>query len=245
MALSPSLPMPPHSPAPTYRLGLFGGSFNPIHKGHLAVARETVTRLDLDRLLFIPSGDPPHKPHGSLAPAQDRYEMVRLAIAGAPKFEASDIEITRRGKSYTIDTVRELRQLYGPSTALYFIIGLDAFLDLPTWREPDALLSACTFVVMSRPGQSYRTLASVPFLTRVDPRRLEDLDAGKLSQLELPTASGGPIICLPLRPLTISASDIRRRINRGESLANLLPPQVESYILQHKLYREDHDRTHI
>lgn len=231
--------------APPKRLGLFGGSFNPIHNGHLAIARQAHEILALDRTLFIPTGDPPHKRDGALAPAQHRYEMVRLAISGTPAFELSDIEITRQGKSYSIDTVRELQRRYGPATTLFFLIGLDAFLDLPNWREPDALLAACSFVVISRPGQSFKTLAALPFLRNPSLEKLTALDAGSLKRLDLPLPSGRTIICLSLMPSPISASDIRQRIQRGAMLANLLPPPVESYILHKQLYREDQHRTHI
>lgn len=227
------------------RLGLFGGSFNPIHNGHLAVARKAHEILALDRTLFIPTGDPPHKRDGTLAPAHHRYEMARLAIADTPGFELSDIEISRRGKSYSIDTVRELQRQYGPTTSLFFLIGLDAFLDLPSWREPDALLAACSFVVISRPGQSFQSLTTLPFLRHVSPNQLAPLDTGTLDRLDLPLPSGHRIICLPLPPSPISASDIRHRIQRGAVLANLLPPPVESYILRQQLYREDQHRTHI
>ena len=227
------------------KLGLFGGSFNPIHNGHLAIARQTHERLAFDRTLFIPTGDPPHKQAGSLAPAHHRYEMVRLAIAGTPAFALSDIEIARQGKSYSIDTVRELQRQYGSDTALYFLIGLDAFVDLPSWREPDALLSACTFVVTSRPGQSFTTLAAMPFLQHITTDRLAPLDAGTRNRLDLPLSSGHTIVCLSLPPSPISASDIRQRVQRGAMLANLLPPPVESYILRQQLYREDPHYTHI
>jgi len=227
------------------RLGLLGGSFNPIHNGHLAIARKAHEILALDRTLFIPTGDPPHKQDGALAGAQHRYEMVRLAIADTPEFELSDIEISRPGKSYSIDTVHELQRRYGSETRLFFLIGLDAFLDLPSWREPDALLAACSFVVISRPGQSFRSLATLPFLRNVTPKQLAPLDAGTLDRLDLPLPSGHTIICLSLTPSPISASDIRERIRRGVMLANLLPPPVESYILHKQLYREDQHRTHI
>lgn len=233
------------SSARPQRLGLFGGSFNPIHNGHLAIARQAHEILALDRTLFIPTGDPPHKRDGALAAAQHRLEMVRLAIAGMSDFDLSDIEISRRGKSYSIDTVRELQRHYGPATSLFFLIGLDAFLDLPNWREPDALLAACSFVVISRPGQSFTALATLPFLQDVPLEKLAALDAGTANRLDLPLPSGQAIICLALTPSPISASDIRQRIQRGAMLANLLPPPVESYILHTQLYREDQHRTHI
>lgn len=227
------------------RLGLLGGSFNPIHHGHLGIARQALEKLQLDRMLFIPTGDPPHKRDGSLAPAKDRYEMVRLAIADTPAFAISDIEVKRTGKSYSIDTVRELQRQYGPSTELFFLIGLDAFLDFPSWREPQALLKACRFVVISRPGHSFQSLASLSMLPKTDPHALVQLDSGGATRLDIAIPSCPGIICLPLPPCSTSASDIRQRIKRGMALANLLPLPVESYILQHRLYQEDRDHTHI
>ena len=142
------------------KLGLLGGSFNPVHNGHLAIARQTREALGLDQVLFIPTSQPPHKPNGSLAPAQDRYEMVRMAIAADPVLAISDIEIRRPGKSYSIDTIRLLQQEYGAQTQLFFLIGLDAFLDFPSWRDPVILLELCQFVILSRPGLSFRSLST-------------------------------------------------------------------------------------
>ncbi len=217
------------------RLGLFGGTFNPIHEGHLAVARRAREALGLDQILFIPSGDPPHKTDRSLAPAADRCEMVRLAIASDPRCALSDIEIRRPGKSYTIDTIRQLRRDHGAGTQFYFLIGLDAFLDLPTWREPEALLHLCSFVVLSRPGTSFRALASVPLLPTIPAQALADLDAGRLAVYETPIGAQR-LICLPVPPSDVSASEIRTCFQEGRSTANLLPPLVESYILKHHLY---------
>jgi nicotinate-nucleotide adenylyltransferase len=227
------------------KLGLLGGSFNPIHNGHLAIASQVCEKLHVDRILFIPIGEPPHKRDGSLASARDRYEMVRLAIAGTPSFDISEIEVQRTGKSYSIDTIRELRRQLGSSTELYFLIGLDAFLDFPSWKEPRALLKACRFVVISRPGQSFQSLPKLSMLQRLDSHALAQLDAGGLTRLDIAIPSCPGIICLPLPPCLISASDIRQRIQRKAPLANVLPPSVESYILQHRLYQEDRYRTHI
>lgn len=232
-------------PLVSTRLGLLGGSFNPIHNGHLSIADQVRDRLHLDRVIFIPTGKPPHKQDESLAPAQDRYEMVRLAIADNPSFTLSDIEIQRAGKSYSIDTIRELQRQHGPSTELYFLIGLDAFLDFPSWKEPQALLKACRFVVISRPGRSFQSLAKLSMLPHLDPHALAQLDAGGLSRLDIALPSCPGIVCLPLPPCSTSASDIRQRIRRGTTLANVLPPLVESYILQHRLYQEDRNHTHI
>jgi nicotinate-nucleotide adenylyltransferase len=177
-----------------------------------------------------------------LAPTQDRYEMVRLAIASDPYFAISDVEIHRPGKSYSIDTIRLLQQEYGAQTQLLFLIGLDAFLDFPSWREPLTLLELCPFVVLSRPGLSFRSLSTVTLLPPIPQSSLADLDAGRISQFEAPLGKQR-LICLQLPPCAVSASDIRARIRRGLPVANLLPPLVESYILQHHLYQEERDRT--
>jgi nicotinate-nucleotide adenylyltransferase len=224
------------------KLGLLGGSFNPVHDGHLAIARHTREALELDQILFIPTGHPPHKPNGGLAPAQDRYEMVRLAITPDPAFAISDVEIRRPGKSYSIDTIRQLQQEYGPHTQLFFLIGLDAFLDFPSWRDPRTLLELCSFVVLSRPGLSFRSLSTVSLLPPIPYPSLADLDAGRVFRIEA-QIGGQRLICLKQPPCPISASDIRARIRQGLPVANLLPPLVESYILRHHLYQEECNRT--
>lgn len=228
---------------PPLQLGLFGGSFNPIHNGHLTIARVGHDKLRLDRMLFIPAGDPPHKREGSLAPAHDRYEMVRLAIADIPSFDLSDIEIRRTGKSYTIETIRSLKHQYGPTVELSFLIGLDAFLDFPNWKSPIELLHLCRFVIVPRPGQSFLSLADMPLLPPLAPESFMQLDAGELSRLDVAIPSCPGVTCLPIPPCSISASEIRQRIQHGEMTANMLPPSVESYILQHRLYQEERDRT--
>lgn len=161
--------------------------------------------------------------------------MVRLAIASETGLAISDVELRRPGKSYTVDTVRLLREEYGSQTDLFFLIGLDAFLEFPTWRESDTLLKLCSFVVMNRPGTSFQDLTRVnPFQT-LSRESFAALDAGQISQLDIPLGDRR-LVCLHLTPSEISASDIRRRVRTGFSVANLLPPTVESYILQHHLY---------
>jgi nicotinate-nucleotide adenylyltransferase len=233
---------PQHS---ALKLGLLGGSFNPIHNGHVAIAGLVRDKLRLDRVLFIPAGDPPHKRDGSLAPAKDRYEMVRLAIADTPSFDLSDIEVRRAGKSYSIETIRALERQFGPSMELHFIIGLDAFLDFHNWKAPMELLQACRFVVVPRPGQSFQSLAKMPLLPKLDSHALARLDTGELTRLDITIPSCRDIICLPIPLCSTSSSDIRQRIRSRATLANMLPPPVESYILYHRLYQEDHYRTNI
>jgi nicotinate-nucleotide adenylyltransferase len=168
--------------------------------------------------------------------------MVRLAISSDPSLALSDVEIRRPGKSYTIDTIRLLQQQYGEQTRLYFLIGLDAFLDFPSWRDPQTLLTLCQFVVLSRPGLLFRSLSTVALLPTIPYPSLADLDAGRISRIEAPIGTQR-LICLKLPPCAVSASDIRSRIRQGLPVANLLPPLVESYILQHHLYQEDRNRT--
>lgn len=225
------------------RLGLLGGSFNPIHNCHLQIARLVRDRMDLDRILFIPASDPPHKSERSLAPASHRYEMVRLAIASDPTFSISDLEIRRTGKSYSIDTIAALRDQQGKETELFFILGLDAFLELPTWKEASRLLRSCHFVVVPRPGLSFRSLATMPILPPLPAASLSDLDDRRRDRVDVPVSSTSTVSLLLLPPCVASASDIRNRLRRRESLANLLPLPVESYIIQHNLYLEDAHHT--
>jgi nicotinate-nucleotide adenylyltransferase len=225
------------------KIGLFGGAFNPPHRCHLAIAAQTRDRLYLDRIVFIPSGDPPHKGPESLAPAAHRLEMVRRAIAGDPSFTLSEAEIRRSAKSYTIETVGLFRNEYGPDAELFFLIGLDAFLDLPNWRQPGDLLRACHFVVVSRPGNLFRTLLDLSLLPPVAPAAMAALDAGRQDRLDVPIPGGTLLILLRLPPCDASASDIRARLRKRASVAGLLPVGVESYILQANLYREETDRT--
>lgn len=227
----------------TMRLGLLGGSFNPIHNGHLTIAAQTRDALELDRILFIPTGDPPHKASGSLAPAPHRKAMVQLAIEGEPTFGLSDIELRRAGRSYSIDTICALKNQIGPTAELFFVIGLDAFVDLPSWKEAEKLLRACHFVVVSRPHSTFERLVTMPLFPPVDPDKLGALDRGLAHRLPVPVPGGEDLTLLRLPPCHISASEIRQRIRQGHSVANVLPPSVESYIIQHGLYSEDTDRT--
>ncbi|UVT17119.1 MAG: nicotinate (nicotinamide) nucleotide adenylyltransferase [Nitrospira sp.] len=228
-----------------HRLGLFGGSFNPIHNGHLAIAHDVHDRMELSRILFIPTGDPPHKQDQSLASANVRLEMVRLATAGIPAFDVTDLELRRKGKSYSIDTVLELQEQFGPSTELFFIIGLDAFLDLPMWKAPEQILKICRFVVVPRPGRSFSALAKMSLFPHLDPQMLAQLDAGAVSKVDIAVPASPGVTCLSLPPHPTSASEIRQRIRSGLPLANMLPPSVESYILHHNLYQEGSNRTRI
>src|SRR5688500_4238776 len=219
------------------RIGLFGGTFNPVHRCHLEAATQTQRRLRLDRVLFIPSADPPHKLSMSLAPARQRLEMVRIAIRDMPAFQVSDVEMRRPSKSYSIETVHELQKEFGPEAELFFIIGLDAFLELHTWKQASELLRACHFVVLARPGSTFSSLLKMSLLPSMDRAPLLALDTQRALQVDVPLPGGMSLILLWIPPCYVSASDIRYRITHQLSLSNLLPASVESYILEEHLYQ--------
>ncbi|MDO8630201.1 MAG: nicotinate-nucleotide adenylyltransferase [Phycisphaerales bacterium] len=201
------------------RIGLYGGSFNPIHCGHLIVARSIRERLDLGRVVFLPSRHPPHKAEGGLAAAEHRSEMVRLAIAGEPGFEFSDYDLTRDGPCYTIDTVFHFLARFGPGVELSWIIGGDSLAELPTWRRTRELVDACRIVTAARPG-----------VGGVDWEAL-----GKLfDDVQIQRLRDG-VVDTPM--IDISSTDIRCRTRDGRSIRYLVPDCVRDYIDEHGLYR--------
>jgi nicotinate-nucleotide adenylyltransferase len=215
------------------KLGILGGTFNPIHYGHLAAAEEVRDRLKLDRILFIPSFIPPHKQEEAVPSAVHRMEMVRLAVMGNPAFEPTDIEIRRGGRSYTIDTIEALRQVHG-GTELYFITGLDSFMEIQTWNHWERLLTLCSFVVLSRPGYRFTDLLKIDFMKPA---------AGEIAVLERGERThamvrpGAFTVFLEMIPhYDISSTDIRRRMREGRNIKYLLPDAVETYIIKNKLY---------
>jgi nicotinate-nucleotide adenylyltransferase len=215
------------------RLGILGGTFNPIHYGHLAAAEEVRDRLKLDRILFIPSSLPPHKQEEDMPSAVQRLEMVRLAISGNNHFKVSDIEVRRGGKSYTVDTIEALLPLH-PGAELFFITGLDSFLDIQTWKDWDRLLTLCSFVVLSRPGYSFVDLAKIVFMKEAG-RDLAVLDRQETAQVAV--KSGEIKVYLERISLyDISSTDIRTRIRQSQTIKYHLPESVEHYIIENKLY---------
>lgn len=215
------------------KIGILGGTFNPIHYGHLAAAEEVWSRLKLDQVLFVPSFLPPHKQDEVIPSAAQRQEMVALAIAGNPHFSLSDIEVKRKGMSYSIDTVAELLQLH-PATDFYFITGLDSFLEIQTWKEWERLLALCKFIVLSRPGYAFTGLASVNFMQKAA-EKLHALDRRELTRAVLEL--GNSAVYLEQIPLhDISSTDIRQRVRQGRTIKYLLPESVETYIIKSKLY---------
>lgn len=200
------------------RLGIFGGSFNPVHLGHLILAQDARETFDLARVLFIPCDRPPHKNSASLVPAAHRQAMLEAALEGNPFFEACDLEIRRGGPTYSIDTVQALKRL-SPDQELFFIIGSDTLPELHLWKSIGDLLQLCRFVTIVRPGCDLRTI-------RPEDLRLPSPWPERL----LEQAAAG-------HRVDISSSDIRHRVAEGMSIHYLVPPAVEMYIAEHGLYR--------
>ena len=217
------------------RIGLLGGTFNPIHNGHLQIAQEVWKRLHLDSVLFIPAGAPPHKPDEKIPSAAHRLEMTRLALRDHPHFKPSDIEVTRPGRSYSIETISQLRSLH-PSDALFFIMGMDAFYDLPTWKEAERLLTLSNFVVVSRPGHSFSRYPRFDPLHGIDPAAMGALDRHERDFYTLPVTPETSLYFITISPSPLSASAIRKEIAAGKRPKNLLPEPVESYIIKNNLY---------
>jgi nicotinate-nucleotide adenylyltransferase len=218
-------------------IGLLGGTFNPIHNGHLHIAHFVNRTLQLDRIIFIPTGDPPHKPAMALAPAHHRLEMVKQAIAPYPHFTASDHETRSATISYSVDTVTQFKKEFPEGTELGFIVGLDAFLDFSSWRKVNQLLTLCHVIVCSRPGAAFRQLQSLSFFPATPPSALQSLDQQNITRLDVPLPSGKTILLLAVPPCEVSASTIREQLALGRRMSHWLPPTVESYIIQHRLYQ--------
>ncbi|MCP4245717.1 MAG: nicotinate-nucleotide adenylyltransferase [bacterium] len=201
------------------RLALFGGSFNPIHLGHLIIARSMAEQLGLDRVIFLPSATPPHKTASALLDPRHRSEMVRLAIEDEPRFEWSDYDLTRQGPSYTVDTVAHFREELGLDVLLHWIIGADSLTELTSWYRVRALVDSCRIVTAARPG--WESIDFDALRTRLSEEHIASLRAGLV---ETPH-------------IDISATDIRRRIRAGRSVRYLVPDGVLQYIIEHGLYR--------
>ena len=210
------------------RIGLFGGSFNPIHLGHLRAAEEDREAMGLDLVYFIPAASPPHKPGDGIAPADHRLNMVRLATKGNRHFMVSDAEVRRGGRSYTIDTVRHLLTMMKGRPELYLMIGGDQFAELDTWKEADELTRLCSFIVHTRP------------LSADDGARLSLAALGQFGYIEKNDyyvhPSGHTLTFVSTTFFPVSATLIRRKIAAHKSILYLLPDDVADYIQRHELY---------
>ncbi|HOS69755.1 MAG TPA: nicotinate-nucleotide adenylyltransferase [Bacillota bacterium] len=200
------------------RIGIMGGTFDPIHYGHLAAAEAARVEFGLSKVIFIPAGSPPHKQSQKISDAEHRYSMTALATSSNSGFEVSRLEVDKAGITYTFNTMKELRSIYGEAPAIYFITGADAVLELLTWYKIGELLTLCKFIAVTRPG--------------FDIRKLEQKIA------EITSKYDGEIICLEVPLLEISSTDIRERIRNGKPVKYLLPEEVEAYIHRNGLYKE-------
>ena len=215
------------------RIGVYGGTFNPIHVGHLRAAEEAAEILGLARVLFVPSADPPHKDGGvadPLAPAALRLAWVRLATRDNPRFEVDPIEVERGGRSYSVDTLRALAARHAPERPV-FLIGHDAFALMDTWREPEAIFALADVAVIVRPPALAGSLASwLPKRVRDD----VELEAGGCAARH---RSGTSVRLLEIAGLEVSASDLRARLRAGASVRYLLPEGVRAAVLESGVYR--------
>lgn len=210
-------------------LGVLGGTFDPIHNGHIAAAAATQQALELDAIMLIPSRIPPHRASPATASAEHRLAMAQLAAADRPGWQASRIELDREGPSYSFDTLVEL----GNGTQIFSILGADAFAEIATWSRYPAVLDLAHFVVVSRPGITLDSLtARVPDLTS----RMTTPDRFRLSAPGSQLSAQTRVILLEADTPDISSTDIRHRVRAGESLRGLVPDSVASYIVTHRLY---------
>lgn len=201
------------------RIGLIGGTFDPIHYGHLVIAEEVRAVLQLDEMVFIPTGQPPHKLKGTVTATEHRLAMAELAIASNPYFSLSRIEVERATPSYTADTLRLLRQQWGRTVALYFVIGWDSLEELHTWYDPSGILAQLDHLVaVRRPGY------------------VEEPAYNDLLEARLPGITRR-LLVIPAPQLEISATELRQRVAEGRPIKYQTPEVVEQYIKEHELYR--------
>ncbi len=198
-------------------LGIFGGTFDPVHYGHLIAAECARMEFALDRVIFIPTRIPPHKDASGILDEDIRYEMVKMAVRNNPAFEVSDLEIKREGISYTIDTMEYYRSAY-PGCRIFFIMGLDSLFIMDTWKDAGRLAGMCRFIVVTRPGYNIN-----------DEEKMRD---------KLPPVFWEHCDFIQIPGLDISSSDIRKRVSVGKPIRYMLPEEVESYIHENNLYLE-------
>lgn len=211
----PSLPRTTQG-IPSARLGLFGGTFDPPHFGHLVAAQEAAEQLGLERVLFLPAGRPPHKLGEPVSPFAARRRMVELAIADNPCFELSLLDAEQSGPSYTVDLLGCVRRALGPGPELYFLVGMDSLRDLATWREPARVLEQCILVAVSRPGYPPPDLREV--------------------ERQVPGAAER-VLVLETPGVDISSTDLRERVAAGRSIRYLVPEPAREFIAERGLYR--------
>ena len=199
------------------KIGILGGTFDPVHLGHLIIAEETLHSLGLDRVIFIPAGDPWMKAGTPVSPGINRLAMVHAAVTGNPAFHVSPVELDRSGPSYTVETLEELQADYEPQAEYFFIMGSDALKGFAQWRNPERVLELCTLAVVGRPSQETLDLSLLETTLPGIRKRVVDVDGVAI---------------------TVSATDIRGRVAEGRSIRYMVPAMVERYIHEHGLYKE-------
>ena len=214
------------------RIGIFGGTFNPIHNGHVKAALEVQNNFLLDKVLLIPSSIPPHKGAPDIVPPSDRLQMVKLAVEPYPQFIPSPIEIEAKGKSYSILTLAKLKKQY-PDAFMFFILGIDAFLEIDTWRDYEKVLEQCHFIVISRPGYDLGDAKKILGGKHTE-RMIQVFD---FSRFDEEMWIDNKIFLLSISALDLSSKDVRKKVKNGESIAGLVTESVEEYIRIKKLYQ--------
>ena len=219
------------------KIGLFGGTFDPIHLGHLRTVEEVSEKFDLSRTFLIPAAQPPHKPHREISPAEDRLEMMRLAVGSRTAFEISDIELRRTGPSYTIDTLQHFKRT-APDRTHFLIMGLDAFLEIDAWKAHLEILKQAPVIIMARPGASSAPGMS-PWQAVADFIRQNISGTYRITDAGACDRGGAfqPIHFIDVSLLDISGTCIRELVRRGKSIQFLVPEKVERYIRQRGLYQ--------
>ena len=191
------------------KIGILGGTFDPIHLGHLVLAEQVKEKLKLDQVVFIPCLRSPHKTRQKLSPAKDRYRMTQLAVEGNSSFAVSDIELKRKGLSYTVDTLTDLKNLY-PNSKIYFLTGSDVLKEFAAWKHPEQIYRLAKVVIAIRPG---------------------------FDEFDRRNRFAKKSIVVPITGIDVSSSEIRQRVKKGRSIKSLVPPSVDDFIKRKKLYR--------
>jgi nicotinate-nucleotide adenylyltransferase len=223
------------------RVGLFGGTFDPIHFGHLRAAEEIRQILNLTKIYFIPSSIPPHKEDSNITPAQDRLKMLRLAIKGNEYFDISEFELERKAPSYTVQTLEHFSRAH-PDTEFYFIVGNELFNQIESWKDYRRLFELCSFAVITRPGFSDLDPDKIPLALKDDflyYKRVGNVISYTNSSLRDGLRN---IVFTEIRGIEISSTDIRNFVKSKKSIKYLTPDKVEKFIITKKLYAQEADK---
>lgn len=218
------------------RIGILGGTFNPIHAGHLKAAEDVQKKFLLEKVLFIPSYIPPHKEPVDMTSPFHRLRMIELAVSSHPQFLASSIEIEAKGRSYSIFTLKKLNKAF-PEAIIFFILGIDAFLEIDTWKEYKKVLEQCCFIIVSRPGYRLEE-ASDALPPEYKKKMIEVRSPVKIDDNMILSYK---IFLFPMESLDIASTEIRKNIRQGRSIKGLVPEAVEDYVRENKLYRINND----